>query len=376
MNSLVVGILNGDTLMLSRRNLMIGGASIAGVGALSYFSWPDTNQYLEEMARLREALSSDPAMEDFIRYATLAANGHNTQPWRFHASQNRVAILPDFTRRTEVVDPDDHHLFVSLGCAAENLLIAAQAHGRPGAAHVESATETRIEIDLATSTPKETPLYSAIPYRQSTRSAFDGQPVSANDLKSLKTAAREDGVSLLIFTEAEQREEVLEFVVQGNSAQINDPDFVSELRDWIRFSPQQALASNDGLFAACTGNPVIPAWMGNLMFSLVFKEDSENDKYRDHIRSSAGVAVFIGDRADPEHWIKVGRSFQRFALQATALGIRNAHINQPVEVPQVRAEFSSWLDIGSARPDLVVRFGRAKPLPMSARRPVSDVLVS
>ena len=355
---------------------MIGGASIAGVGALSYFSWPDTNQYLEEMARLREALSSDPAMEDFIRYATLAANGHNTQPWRFHASQNRVAILPDFTRRTEVVDPDDHHLFVSLGCAAENLLIAAQAHGRPGAAHVESATETRIEIDLATSTPKETPLYSAIPYRQSTRSAFDGQPVSANDLKSLKSAAREDGVSLLIFTEAEQREEVLEFVVQGNSAQINDPDFVSELRDWIRFSPQQALASNDGLFAACTGNPVIPAWMGNLMFSLVFKEDSENDKYRDHIRSSAGVAVFIGDRADPEHWIKVGRSFQRFALQATALGIRNAHINQPVEVPQVRAEFSSWLDIGSARPDLVVRFGRAKPLPMSARRPVSDVLVS
>lgn len=39
----------------------------------------------------------------------------------------------------------------------------------------------------------------------------------------------------------------------------------------------------------------------------------------------------------------MGRSFQRFALQATILGIRNAHINQPIEVPFVRPEFARWL---------------------------------
>jgi hypothetical protein len=27
-------------------------------------------------------------------------------------------ILPDLSRRCPAVDPDDHHLFVSLGCAA------------------------------------------------------------------------------------------------------------------------------------------------------------------------------------------------------------------------------------------------------------------
>jgi len=360
--------------MPTRRSLLIGGASLAAGAALAYGAWPRMDDFNDATARLRAPLPPDPEMTDLIRYATLAANGHNTQPWKFKVSSNAVSIFPDFDRRTAIVDPDDHHLYVSLGCAAENLLIAAAAHGRAGAAHIETAVGTQIDIDLTSAPPRETPLYTAIPQRQSTRTVFGGQPVSAEDIKALEMAAREDGVTLRIMTAEKELESVLDYVVQGNSAQMADPNFVAELRDWIRFSPSQALATSDGLFSACSGNPALPAWIGETMFGLVFTETAENEKYRDQIRSSAGIAVFTGDRASPEHWIKVGRSFQRFALQATALGIRNAHINQAVEVPEVRAEFSQWLGIGAERPDLVVRFGRAEPLPMSARRPVSEVL--
>jgi hypothetical protein len=66
-------------------------------------------------------------------------------------------------------------------------------------------------------------------------------------------------------------------------------------------------------------------------------------------------------------------SFQLFALRATALGLRHAHVNQPVEVPAVRADLARWLGT-ERRPDLVVRFGYAEPLPMSLRRPVEAVL--
>lgn len=45
-------------------------------------------------------------------------------------------------------------------------------------------------------------------------------------------------------------------------------------------------------------------------------------------------------KADREHWVRVGRSFERFALMATTLGIRHSMINQPIEVPSVRAEFA------------------------------------
>jgi hypothetical protein len=44
-------------------------------------------------------------------------------------------------------------------------------------------------------------------------------------------------------------------------------------------------------------------------------------------------------------------------------------------VPSVRSEFARWLGVPDARPDLVIRFGRAPAMPMSLRRPVSAVVV-
>ena len=104
-------------------------------------------------------------------------------------------------------------------------------------------------------------------------------------------------------------------------------------------------------------------------------EKSENDKYAKQLRSSAGVAVFVGERADPANWFEVGRAYEHFALAATALGVRTAFVNQPVEVRAVRTQFAQWLGLGSQRPDLVVRFGRGPQMPFSLRRPVSDVIV-
>jgi hypothetical protein len=79
----------------------------------------------------------------------------------------------------------------------------------------------------------------------------------------------------------------------------------------------------------------------------------------------------VGDQA---HWVEVGRACQRFALQATALGLKQAFINQPVEVPQVRQQFASFLGIGDRLPDLVLRFGFGPELPKSLRRPVEQLM--
>ncbi|MBW4708300.1 Tat pathway signal protein [Roseobacter sp. YSTF-M11] len=360
--------------MVSRRTAIASGLSVAALAAIGYGFWPRMDSYRAALERQRRLISGDPTLRELVRLSTLAANGHNTQPWKYRLEEAQVSILPDPTRRTEVVDPDDHHLYVSLGCAAENLIIAAQAHGRPAEVMIADGPAPGIAVALGSGPSADDPLYQAIPLRQSTRSVYDGQPVSTTDLELLTSAATEDGVSVQLFTEAADREAILEFVVAGNSAQMDDPAFVKELRDWLRFSPDTAVATGDGLFSACSGNPVMPDWIGDRFFDAFFTKDAENTKYRDHIRSSAGVAVFTGDRADPAHWIRVGRSYERFALQATALGIRNAHINQPIEVPSLRSEFAGWLGTPDVRPDLIVRFGRAPALPMSLRRPVEAVL--
>jgi len=124
-----------------------------------------------------------------------------------------------------------------------------------------------------------------------------------------------------------------------------------------------------------SGNPAIPAWLGDLAFGWFFTPKGENDKYARQIRSSAGIAVFVGPAADKASWVEVGRCYERFALQATALGIRNAFLNQPVEVRSVRPQFAAAIGATGRRPDLVVRFGRGPTLPSSLRRPVEAVLV-
>ena len=349
----------------------MGAASAASACAPK----PASAGYAGLASALRKPLATHPDMLDLVRYASLAANGHNTQAWRFALAPTRVTILPDLSRRTPAVDPDDHHLFVSLGCACENLSLAAEASGRLATVAFQPENGGRIQIDLDASQPRPSALFDTITRRQTTRSEYTGTAVPPAELRQLEQAAKVEGVSVIVLTDRAKLDSVRDFVVHGNSLQMEDEAFTAELKHWIRFNPKEAMAKRDGLFSGCTGNPAIPTWIGETLFPLVFVEKSENDKYAKHMASSPGVAVFFGDRADPDHWTRVGRSVQRFALQATALGLKYAVVNQPVEVASVRTEFAKWLGLGTARPDFVLRFGYGRPLPMSLRRPTADIVV-
>lgn len=368
--------------MLTRRKFVtafaLTGLGIAG--AVTYRSVAQGSaayeQAVEQTWRHAPAsLGGDPAvLRELVRYGTLAPSSHNTQCWKFGLGRRSISIRPDFQRRCPVVDPDDHHLFVSLGCAAENVVQAGAAFGFKGDAFFSAAGEA-LDIALEGTAAKRTPLFEAIPRRQSTRVEFDGQPLSNEELRLLEAAGAGAGVHVRLLTEKRAMEDVLGFVVQGNTAQMRDPAFVRELKDWLRFNGAQAASTGDGLFAASSGNPTAPGWIGKLMFDLFFTEGAENDKYARHVRSSAGLAVFVSERDDRSHWIEVGRAFQRFALQATALGVRTAHLNQPVEVASLRPQFARSLGITTGRPDLVIRFGRGPEMPRSLRRPIDAVII-
>ena len=197
--------------------------------------------YDDAAAAIRAPLPASPDQRDLVRYATLAANSHNTQPWRFRLSDRRIEILPDLSRRTPVVDPDDHHLFTSLGCAAENLVIAAAARGQRATPRFEPADDGSVAIALEPAAAVETPAFKAIPVRQSTRSVYDGRPVPAADLSSLQAVAQSDMVDVLLITERTRIDAVMALVVEGNTAQFTDPAFVAELKSWIRFDRAEAV---------------------------------------------------------------------------------------------------------------------------------------
>jgi hypothetical protein len=368
-------------LSISRRRFIFSAPAVfSGASVVSACS-RESEAESYDSAAARTWLASPPSgiegaalSRELVRCATLAPSSHNTQCWKFVLEDKAITILPDLSRRLPIVDPDDHHVFVSLGCAAENLIQAASAHGLKGQVSFDDARHA-VRVSLAPAPAEATPLFKAISVRQCTRGDYDGKPISAGELGLLEQAGTSTGVRMLLLTERLAMERVLDYVVQGNTAQMADPAFVKELKAWIRFNGSDAIRTSDGLFSVSSGSPAIPTWLGDLAFGWLFTVKGENDKYAQRVRSSAGIAVFLGQSADKAHWVDVGRCYERFALQATALGIRNSFLNQPVEVPAVRSTFADAIGLGGQRPDLVVRFGRGSIMPRSLRRPVQAVLI-
>ncbi len=363
--------------MVDRRHVVLAagaaGAGLIGAGWSGFRRMGSIDDYAEDIAQLRLPLPPNPDPRDLVRFATLAANAHNTQAWKFRATENKIEILPDFDRRTQVVDPDDHHLFASLGCAAENLAIAAASRGQPGELTFEPGADGSVRFDFTTGASDQIELCDAIPQRQCTRADYDTTTVSRADLATLVQASAIPGVDLVLVTDPAQISQLRDLVIAGNTTQMADPAFTAELKSWLRFNPRSAAQSGDGLFSATSGNPALPDWLGPLMFDWTVTAKDENEKYARQIASSAGLAVFVTAKDDPEHWVLAGRACQRFALQATALGLKHAFLNQPVEVPGLRDDVAALLGLPGRRPDLVMRFGRGPTMPFSARRPVEQV---
>ena len=168
---------------------------------------------------------------ELVRCATLAPSSHNTRCWKFAlgADGRSISILLHLARRCPAVYPDDNHVFGSLGCATENLIHAALAQGLKGEAQFDAAGNA-VRVMLEPTRAQTTPLFTAIPVRQCTHGDYDGKPLSSEEPALLQRAGSSGAVRLLLLTERPAMEQTLDYVIQGNTAQLADPAFVNELK--------------------------------------------------------------------------------------------------------------------------------------------------
>lgn len=338
----------------------------------TYTPWLDYEGQVSMNKQKFDNNQSDQMIE-LVRYATLAANGHNTQPWKFSIKDDGIEILPDYSRRLPIVDPNDRELWISLGCALENLLISARGIGY--AAEVSYPDkEDLIKISLQVDTPQVTPLMDAIPVRQTTRSEFDGQSISKVELDQLQALSLEPGVSFQFVTESVGMEHIAEYINQGNLAQYGNAAFIDELIYWLRFNRREILNSRDGLYSVCSGNPEVPGWLGK-MFVSGTKPQQQADADVKKLRSSSGVVNIASENDDKSSWVRTGQVYERLTLMMTSLNIKSALLNQPIEVLEIRPQFQTAMNLGGRYPQLLVRFGYAPAMPNSIRRPVDQVLI-
>ncbi len=366
---------------LSRRRFLAAAAAVGTTAALgdalvTYAPWLDYNAQVRRTwdTPFQTKATVTTQMRELVRYATLAPSGHNTQPWKFMILEGAVRILPDYSRHLPVIDPLGRELWISLGCALENMEIAAQNAGYGTEITYPTQDADFLTLHLRTMPVRSpAPLADAIPHRQSTRSPYDGHAVPLAEMRKIENTVPVPGVSLQILTASDQKEAVIEYIKSADQRQYGNQAFVNELVSWLRFNKPEALHSLDGLYTHCSGNPEIPRWLGE-RFITTASAGRQSATDETNVRSSSGLIVIAAAQDDKRHWIETGRLYERLALTITSLGIKTAFINQPLEVPALRSQFQGYLNLGTAQPQLLLRFGYAAPMPRSLRRPVEQVL--
>ncbi|WP_439853214.1 Acg family FMN-binding oxidoreductase [Bacteroides fragilis] len=315
---------------------------------------------------------------DFIQiasYASKAPSGHNTQPWKFHITDSTITVLPNLDVALPVVDRNNRELFISLGCAVENLCIAASYFGYT--THIIECSIEAIILELTKNALTiEDSLFHQIEKRQTNRNIYNGNKISDGILQQLQPIPKENGIQFY-FTEINTpfANTITQYIMKGNEIQMADIAFKNELLSWMRFNKKQVEATHNGLSYLVFGNPPLPRILARPIVSLFLKPNAQNKSDRKKIDSSSHFVVCATQRDTIEEWINLGRTLQRFLLKVTEIGISYAFLNQPCEVAALAFDLREKLPVNKEHSTLIMRIGYAKQIPYSPRKKIETLLV-
>lgn len=281
-----------------------------------------------------------------LQYAILAPSSHNSQPWEFVIEGGQVKIHADEDRWLEVADQDKRELYISLGCAIENLCIAAERFDLDFDIEYQNDTPSVVVTLLPNSEPSpERPLelFDNITERTTNHNLFRDKSVGDTVRDKLRNCVLETDVTLEMIDDSEQKASVAELQADADQLQMDNSDYRKELGKWI------------GIGAL--GDSWLKARIGQAVVSHLDIGDREAKKNSKLIQSAPVVGVLMADSDAPSARIKTGQVFERIALTATSTNVAVHPMSQILERPEMRTELTSQLNLGDALPQHLFRFG-------------------
>lgn len=313
-----------------------------------------------------------------LNYAVLAPSSHNTQPWRFRilSRGDGVDVWMDRSRRLPVADPCDRELTISCGAAVEHLQLAMQNFGpRTWTELLPDRSEpdwvARVEWGHGAIDPgPDRPLFKNIVWRHTDRDPFHEWTVPPCLLAELQHQAEREGAWLRFLPAGGAREPVAALIAEAVRRQAASPPFRQELARWLRPNWQEA---SDGIPGYSLG---MRGWISSTIAPLLLRAVNWGrwmGKAEAESSRRAPVLAVLGTLSDePRAWLNTGQALARVLLRACAEGVRASFLNQPIQVPELRAELAAIVKAGV--PQMMFRLGygfHSRPTP---RRPVDCVV--
>jgi nitroreductase len=323
-----------------------------------------------------------------VESATRAPSIHNTQPWRFTATGDRLDVFYDGDRALPVLDPTGRQQIISCGIAVEFAVIALHATG--------SATEVTLLPDPAepdhlaridvtgthAPTADDRALGEAIADRHTVRAAFQPRAVPTELVERLQETATAHRIWVKPITDEEEEVATAFLLSRAEDLERGDPAYLAELHRWMRTDPTAV----DGVPADAVpaGDPrerpsnlLIRDFVAGSREQRTFLPSVDPDGPPPTVERPT-VLLLGSDNDDRAAWLDAGRALGVLLLAATAAGLSASPLTQALDWPATRNQLRSRLHL-VGHPQMLLRLGYppAGLAPVvSGRRPVAEVLVS
>jgi len=394
----------GSAAEMSRRTLLrrvglgLGTVLVTGSGAIGY------RAYDQGVLEAGKGAAYEPwsnwnehaALLPLVGAAILAPSPHNAQAWLFGVGRNQIDVYADPARNTGAIDPFKREMYVGLGAALENLVLAAQASGfapsvTPMPAGPESAHAAR--VILSRSAPRRSELFAQIPRRHTNRYPYvEAKEVPRAALAVMAGLAGADtpDARLFWFSEADERDRIGELLVAATEAIVADPDQGASDYEWFRQDWDEIQRQRDGITVDAAGLSDLTAALAKLLPPQSQEATGESwlkATRERHTKTAAGYGIVaVRDAADNRQRLEGGRLLERVHLWAAGHDLALHHMNQLTERADREAQLGLEPRFGDALRELVpsgwdglatFRIGHPAHTPKkSPRRPVEAVMLS
>lgn len=328
-----------------------------------------TNPWEIEEGDFPHAGSREEQNRFLLRYALLAPSTRNTQPWKFALQGEEIQFFTDPSLWLHVADADQREMHISLGCALENLLLAAEYFGLGSQVAYFPETQDSDLVATVRLTPTSAPraarcqeLFPMIVERITHHEEYDGEPIPRSLLHHLQEECQEPGVRLHLTADAEVKRKVDYLVTRADAIEFADPAFREEMGHCI----------GQGNF----GTPWLLSVLGQLAMSYLNLGKSTARKDHEVLMSSPVLGLLSTERDDREAWVKVGQALEWLWLLATAHGVSLQPVSQIMQIPKIRSELTQLLPGENLIPQQPFRLGYVEtPKRHTPRRSLEETLV-
>ncbi len=306
-----------------------------------------------------------------LGYAILAPSTFNTQPWKFMIREQELMVFADMNRWLKISDADLRELYISVGCALENFLIAARHFGFastvsyfPQGDGSDLVAILRLSSSGLHPGEEDELLFKMIPLRQTRRGTYEGRRIGEQDLKRLLSIPLEEGIILHLTDSSEIMSKVGDLIFRADVVQYADWDYRRELGQWI----------GKRVF----GEPWLAAQIEKIKTIYLNRGRKYAEADRAEFLSASHLGIICSKENTRLMQVKVGQVFERLSLIATSLEIGVQPVSQVMEVPEIKEEFKDLLAAQFLKKDEVpqhpFRLGYARPEEHTPRRPLEEVL--